>query len=72
MIALDQPNGRAVETWLLGGDFNDGSLAYVALGAHHTTGEFAPLVDQFIDTPGVEEIDGSTYRAAMPQPEEPL
>lgn len=72
MAELEQPNERASEPWRIGGDFNDGALAYVALGEHHTTGWFAPLVEQFISTPGVEEIDEAAYRAAMPEPELPI
>lgn len=69
---LEQPNDRAAEPWKNNGDFNDGSHGYVALGEHHCIGEFAPLLSQFIDAPGVEEIDEATYRAAMPQTEETL
>lgn len=66
MQALGQPNGSAAEPWPVDGAFNDGAQGYVALGAHHTEGEFAPLMDQFIETPGVEEINETGYFAAMP------
>lgn len=67
MEALEQPNSRASEPWRVDGDFNDGTHGYVALGEHHYTGEFAPLLEQFINTPGVEEIEEGEYRAAMPE-----
>lgn len=64
-----QPNGHADEPWPVDGTFNDGAYGYIALAPWHTEGDYAPLVEQFIDTPGVEEIDEATYRAAMPKPE---
>jgi len=69
MVALDQPNGRADEPWPVDGTFNDGTHGYVALGDHHVTGEFAPLLEEFISTPGVDDIDEEAYQAAQPQPE---
>lgn len=64
-----QPNGRAGEPWPIDGDFSADGEGYLALEDHHTTGDYAPLVEQFITTPGVEEIDEAAYRSAMPQPD---
>jgi len=66
MSKLAQPNGRASEPWPVDGTAHDGVHGYVALGAHHTTGEFAPLVAHFLEMEGVEEIAEAEYRAAWP------
>lgn len=71
MVALDQRNGRAEEPWQVDGTFNDGIHGYVALGVHHITGDFAPLLEEFIGTAGVEEISEEAYLAAQPQGEGP-
>ncbi len=65
MMALHQPNARADEPWPLDGTFHDGLHGYVALGEHHTTGEFAPLLNHLITLPSVEEINQENYFAAM-------
>jgi hypothetical protein len=66
MSALGQPNGQADEPWGVEGDFVSGGLVYVALGPHHTEGEFwEPMIAAALAT-GVEEIDAAAYRAATP------
>lgn len=79
MEFLEQPNDRADEPWPIDGTFNDGEYGYVALGSHHTTGDFADLIEGdgtpenpgFINLEGVEEIDEITYTEAAPQIETP-
>jgi hypothetical protein len=69
MAALGQPNGQADEPWSVPGDFLSGGLAYLALGSHHTQGEFwAPMIAAALAA-GVEEIAEAEYMAARPQPE---
>jgi len=69
MSALGQPNGQADEPWGVLGDVVSGGLVYLALGPHHTEGDFwAPMIAVALAS-GVEEVDEATYRAAMPQPE---
>ena len=65
--ALSQPNGRADRPWPEGGDFDGGDgFEYLALGPHHTEGEFwAPLIEQALAS-GVVEITEAEYIAAMP------
>lgn len=71
MEALEQPNGRADEPWPVGGNHNDDTHGYIALGSHHTAGEFfGPLFAQLAALPGVEEIDEDNYFAAMSAEEE--
>ena len=70
IAALDQPNGRAGEPWPVDGTFGDGSHGYVALAHHHCVGEFSGLIERFISSPDVEEIDEAAYREAQPAGEE--
>jgi hypothetical protein len=66
MAALGQPNGQADEPWGVGGDFVYGGMVYLALGPHHTEGEFwTPMIAAALEA-GVEEIDEASYRGAMP------
>jgi hypothetical protein len=69
MAALGQPNGRASEPWGVNGDFVSGGMVYLALGPHHTEGEFwTPMIAAALEA-GVEEITRAEYMAARPQPE---
>lgn len=54
--------------WPQGGDFDGGDgYEYLALGPHHTEGEFwAPLVEQAL-LAGVIEITEAEYIAARPE-----
>lgn len=71
MDALGQPNGKAEEPWPVGGNFSDGEHGYIALGPHHTEGDFfGPLFAQMVALPGVEEITEEEYFAAMLHVEE--
>jgi hypothetical protein len=69
MAALGQPNGQADEPWGVNGDFVSGGTVYLALGPHHTEGEFwTPMIAAALAA-GVEEIGEAEYMAARPQPE---
>lgn len=62
MSVLQQPNGAASEPWAVDGDHHDESHGYVALGAHHTTGQpWEDFVNQFIELDGVQEISEIEY-----------
>ena len=70
MQDLGQPNPRADEPWPVDGDFAVGGFSFLALGPHHTEGEFwQPMIQQAIAA-GAEEITEAEYKAARPQPEE--
>lgn len=65
MTVLEQPNGRADEPWPVDGLFHDTTHGYLALGEHHTTGDFAPLIAQFVDGENAVEITEEEYYAAV-------
>lgn len=70
MSALQQPNPRADEPWPVDGDFVTDGLSFLALGPHHTEGEFwQPMIAQAI-AGGAEEITQQEYDAARPQLDE--
>jgi hypothetical protein len=66
MEALGQPNGQADAPWPVDGDFLANGTVYVAIGPHHTEGEFwGPMIDAALDQ-GVQEISKAEYLAAKP------
>jgi hypothetical protein len=68
MQSLGQPNGQASEPWREGGDLIVGGWVYLALGPHHTQGEFwEPMISAALES-GVQEITQAEYLAARPQP----
>lgn len=67
MSALGQPNGQADEPWGEDGDFLAGGEVYLALGPHHTDGDFwAPLITAALAS-GVREVNRSEYLDKRPQ-----
>lgn len=68
MDALGQPNGQADEPWGVNGDFLHDGNVYLALGPHHTQGEFwEPMIAAAL-TSGVIELSEAQYLAARPSP----
>jgi hypothetical protein len=64
MAALGQPNGQADEPWGVYGDFAIAGTVYLALGPHHTEGDFwGPLIASALAS-GVSEITATKYEAA--------
>lgn len=68
MNTLGMPHSHAEEPWPVNGTFHDLTQGYIALGPHHSSGEYAAMIEQAASTPGVEEIDEAAYFAAMPRP----
>lgn len=67
MAALGQPNGQADQPWAVNGDFISGGEVYLALGPHHTQGEFwEPLISAALAA-GVREVTQDEYLAARPE-----
>lgn len=66
MASLGQPNGQADQPWGVNGDFVSGGEVYLALGQHHTEGDFwEPLIAAALAA-GVREVTAAEYDAARP------
>lgn len=66
MLLLGQPNGMAAEPWPINGDFTANGITFIALGPHHTQGEFWQAVIAEAVSLGVVEITEAEYLAARP------
>lgn len=70
MSALGQPNSRASEPWPINGTISENGVSYLALGPHHTEGDFwQPMIEQALAA-GADEITRQEYDAARPQAED--
>lgn len=68
MDALGQPNGQADEPWGVNGDFVFGGEVYLALGPHHTEGDFWEPLIALAMAAGVREVTAVEYESARPTP----